>query len=132
MIHVQYLIKTADSAYREFMTNPDFQAGLLLSRWCCLKKANQNLTAWAAEQIRQTRQLPDQCFDKPWYTCQHQAALSVLLCGYIATYWGPGSRESLFTSPVALQQKPEVSGGHSIWALVEYDGVREQQTGYTC
>ena len=28
----------------------------------------------------------------------------VLLRGYIATYWGPGSRESLFTSPVALQQ----------------------------
>ena len=61
-------------------------------------------SAGAAEQVRQTRQLPDQCFDKPWYTCQRQAALSVLLCGYIATYWGPGSRESLFTSPVALQQ----------------------------
>ena len=35
---------------------------------------------------------------------EHQAALSVLLRGYIATYWGPGSRESLFTSPVAMQQ----------------------------
>ena len=35
---------------------------------------------------------------------KHQVALSVPLRGYIATYWGPGSTESLFTSLVAMQQ----------------------------
>ena len=41
-------------------------------------------------------------------TCQHQAALSASsVDSYIATYWGPGSRESLFTSPVAFAAKLE-------------------------
>ena len=51
---------------------------------------------------------------------KHQTALSVPLRGYIATYWGPGSRESLFTSPVAMQQNLKCLDTYR--ALVEYDG----------
>ena len=42
-------------------------------------------------------------------TCQRQAALSVLLRGYIATYLGSGSRESVYESSCNAA-KLEVSG----------------------
>ena len=72
--------------------------------------AEVHVFSGAAEQVRQTRQLPDQCFDKPRYTCTERPPLWIH--SYVL-----GTRlegKSVYES--------NVSGGHIIRALVEYDG----------
>ena len=64
-----------------------------------------------AEQVRQTRQLPDQCFDKPWYlpTSGGTERPPPWIHSYVLGTWLEG--KSVYESS-CIAAKREVSGGH--------------------